>query len=49
MRLDIMLIHILSYPEKENIVEKVFKFKYDINIIQYFRNGVHNAQNDQKF
>ncbi len=44
-----MLIHILSYREKENIVEKVFKFKYDINIIQYFRKGVNNAQNDQKF
>ncbi len=44
-----MLIHILSYREKENIVEKVFKFKYDINIIQYFRKGVNNAKNDQKF
>jgi hypothetical protein len=44
-----MLIHILSYPEKENIVEKVFKFKYYIYIIQYFRKGVNHVQNDQKF
>jgi len=49
MRLDIILIHILSHLEKENIVEKVFKFKYYISVIQYFRKGVNHVQNDQKF